>query len=187
MRPDILLPIVKDPKHISVIVAGGAGKHSSWPPTFGNGIELPLPNAGLTASGMRFSNNIFASVVSTHVLQYPNDAVPSLADYNAYSAGKSFRFNGTSYSTLAAPLSATGHGLGSPAVSTLGCVGATDVHLRSGSPLNNVDRVNGLTTVGAPRLDLGRPWCRSRLEPARPGVPPTPGSSARGARGPPGA
>jgi hypothetical protein len=32
-----MLPIVKEPDDISVIVVGGAGKHSCWQPTFGNG------------------------------------------------------------------------------------------------------------------------------------------------------
>jgi hypothetical protein len=36
-RPDTMLPIVKEPDDISVIVVGGAGKHSCWQPTFGNG------------------------------------------------------------------------------------------------------------------------------------------------------
>jgi len=31
------VPIVSRPEDISVIVVGGAGKHSSWQPTFGNG------------------------------------------------------------------------------------------------------------------------------------------------------
>ena len=35
--PDTLVPIVNQPDDISVIVVGGAGKHSSWQPTFGNG------------------------------------------------------------------------------------------------------------------------------------------------------
>jgi hypothetical protein len=35
--PDTLVPIVSRPDDISVIVVGGAGKHSSWQPTFGNG------------------------------------------------------------------------------------------------------------------------------------------------------
>jgi len=34
--PDTLLPIVKSPDDISVIVVGGAGKHSCWQPTFGD-------------------------------------------------------------------------------------------------------------------------------------------------------
>jgi hypothetical protein len=34
---DTVLPIVKDAEHMSVIVTGGTGKHSSWPPTFGHG------------------------------------------------------------------------------------------------------------------------------------------------------
>lgn len=33
--PDIMLPIVDSPDAISVIVVGGAGKHSCWQPTFG--------------------------------------------------------------------------------------------------------------------------------------------------------
>lgn len=32
-----MLPIVRAPEDISVIVVGGAGKHSSWQPTFGDG------------------------------------------------------------------------------------------------------------------------------------------------------
>lgn len=35
--PDTMVPIVSRAEDISVIVAGGAGKHSSWQPTFGNG------------------------------------------------------------------------------------------------------------------------------------------------------
>jgi hypothetical protein len=35
--PDTMVPIVSRPEDISVIVVGGAGKHSSWQPTFGNG------------------------------------------------------------------------------------------------------------------------------------------------------
>ena len=35
--PDTMLPIVSAPEDLSVIVVGGAGKHSSWQPTFGNG------------------------------------------------------------------------------------------------------------------------------------------------------
>jgi hypothetical protein len=35
--PDTMVPIVSQPEDISVIVVGGAGKHSSWQPTFGNG------------------------------------------------------------------------------------------------------------------------------------------------------
>jgi hypothetical protein len=34
--PDTMLSIVRAPEDISLIVAGGAGKHSSWQPTFGN-------------------------------------------------------------------------------------------------------------------------------------------------------
>lgn len=34
--PDTMLPIVRAAEDISVIVVGGAGKHSSWQPTFGN-------------------------------------------------------------------------------------------------------------------------------------------------------
>jgi hypothetical protein len=34
--PDTLLPIVRAPGDISVIVVGGAGKHSCWQPTFGD-------------------------------------------------------------------------------------------------------------------------------------------------------
>jgi hypothetical protein len=35
--PDTMLPIVKAPDDITVIVVGGAGKHSAWQPTFGSG------------------------------------------------------------------------------------------------------------------------------------------------------
>ena len=35
--PDTMVPIVETADDISVIVAGGAGKHSSWQPTFGDG------------------------------------------------------------------------------------------------------------------------------------------------------
>jgi hypothetical protein len=35
--PDTLVPIVRRPEDITVIVTGGAGKHSSWQPTFGDG------------------------------------------------------------------------------------------------------------------------------------------------------
>jgi hypothetical protein len=35
--PDAMVPIVRAPEDISVIVVGGAGKHSSWQPTFGDG------------------------------------------------------------------------------------------------------------------------------------------------------
>jgi hypothetical protein len=35
--PDTMVPIVNQPDDISIIVVGGAGKHSSWQPTFGNG------------------------------------------------------------------------------------------------------------------------------------------------------
>jgi hypothetical protein len=34
--PDTVLPIVRAPEDVSVIVVGGAGKHSSWQPTFGD-------------------------------------------------------------------------------------------------------------------------------------------------------
>lgn len=34
--PDTMLPIVRAPEDISVIVVGGAGKHSSWQPSFGD-------------------------------------------------------------------------------------------------------------------------------------------------------
>jgi hypothetical protein len=34
---DTMVPIVRSPDDISVIVVGGAGKHSSWQPTFGDG------------------------------------------------------------------------------------------------------------------------------------------------------
>jgi hypothetical protein len=35
--PDALVPIVEHPDDLHVIVVGGAGKHSSWQPTFGDG------------------------------------------------------------------------------------------------------------------------------------------------------
>jgi hypothetical protein len=35
--PDTMVPIVRAADDISIIVAGGAGKHSSWQPTFGDG------------------------------------------------------------------------------------------------------------------------------------------------------
>ena len=35
--PDTMLPIVRAAEDISVIVVGGAGKHSAWQPTFGDG------------------------------------------------------------------------------------------------------------------------------------------------------
>ncbi|HYE91311.1 MAG TPA: hypothetical protein VEA38_09840 [Terriglobales bacterium] len=35
--PEAMVPIVRAPEDISIIVAGGAGKHSSWQPTFGDG------------------------------------------------------------------------------------------------------------------------------------------------------
>jgi hypothetical protein len=35
--PDTMVPIVSGPEDLSIIVVGGAGKHSSWQPTFGNG------------------------------------------------------------------------------------------------------------------------------------------------------
>jgi hypothetical protein len=35
--PDTLVPIVRRPEDISIIVVGGAGKHSCWQPTFGDG------------------------------------------------------------------------------------------------------------------------------------------------------
>jgi hypothetical protein len=43
-----MVPIVHGPEDISVIVVGGAGKHSSWQPTFGDGThytrrEIALP------------------------------------------------------------------------------------------------------------------------------------------------
>ena len=33
--PASMVPIVESPEAISIIVVGGAGKHSSWQPTFG--------------------------------------------------------------------------------------------------------------------------------------------------------
>jgi len=38
--PDTMLSIVKRAEDISVIVAGGAGKHSCWQPTFGDGTHF---------------------------------------------------------------------------------------------------------------------------------------------------
>ncbi len=35
--PDTMIPIVRRPEDLSVIVVGGAGKHSCWQPTFGDG------------------------------------------------------------------------------------------------------------------------------------------------------
>jgi hypothetical protein len=35
--PETMVPIVRKPEDISVIVTGAAGKHSSWQPTFGDG------------------------------------------------------------------------------------------------------------------------------------------------------
>jgi len=35
--PDTMLPIVRQAEDISVIIVGGAGKHSCWQPTFGDG------------------------------------------------------------------------------------------------------------------------------------------------------
>ena len=35
--PDTMIPIVRAAEDITVIVVGGAGKHSSWQPTFGDG------------------------------------------------------------------------------------------------------------------------------------------------------
>ena len=37
--PDAMIPIVRAPEDITVIVVGGAGKHSSWQPTFGDGTK----------------------------------------------------------------------------------------------------------------------------------------------------
>jgi hypothetical protein len=37
--PDTMVPIAREANDISVIVAGGAGKHSSWQPTFGDGTK----------------------------------------------------------------------------------------------------------------------------------------------------
>jgi hypothetical protein len=38
--PGTMLPIVRAPDDISVIVVGGAGKHSCWQPTFGDGTHF---------------------------------------------------------------------------------------------------------------------------------------------------
>ena len=35
--PGTMLPIVRSPEDLSIIVVGGAGKHSCWQPTFGDG------------------------------------------------------------------------------------------------------------------------------------------------------
>jgi hypothetical protein len=35
--PDTMIPIVRRPEDLSLIVVGGAGKHSCWQPTFGDG------------------------------------------------------------------------------------------------------------------------------------------------------
>jgi len=37
--PDTMVPIVRSAEDISIIVAGGAGKHSCWQPTFGDGTK----------------------------------------------------------------------------------------------------------------------------------------------------
>jgi hypothetical protein len=37
--PDTMIPIVRAAEDITVIVVGGAGKHSSWQPTFGDGTK----------------------------------------------------------------------------------------------------------------------------------------------------
>ena len=37
--PDTMVPIVRSADDISIIVAGGAGKHSCWQPTFGDGTQ----------------------------------------------------------------------------------------------------------------------------------------------------
>jgi hypothetical protein len=37
--PETMLPIVRAADDIQVIVVGGAGKHSSWQPTFGDGTK----------------------------------------------------------------------------------------------------------------------------------------------------
>jgi hypothetical protein len=37
--PDTMIPIVRSADDISVIVVGGAGKHSAWQPTFGDGTQ----------------------------------------------------------------------------------------------------------------------------------------------------
>jgi hypothetical protein len=37
--PDTLVPIVREAGDISIIVVGGAGKHSAWQPTFGDGTK----------------------------------------------------------------------------------------------------------------------------------------------------
>jgi hypothetical protein len=37
--PDTMVPIVRRPEDISIVVVGGAGKHSSWQPTFGDGTQ----------------------------------------------------------------------------------------------------------------------------------------------------
>jgi hypothetical protein len=35
--PDAMVPIVRAPDDLTIVVVGGAGKHSSWQPTFGDG------------------------------------------------------------------------------------------------------------------------------------------------------
>ncbi len=35
--PDTMVPIVRRPEDLTVLVVGGAGKHSAWQPTFGDG------------------------------------------------------------------------------------------------------------------------------------------------------
>ena len=37
--PDTMIPIVRAPEDLSIVVVGGAGKHSSWQPTFGDGTK----------------------------------------------------------------------------------------------------------------------------------------------------
>jgi len=46
--PETMVPIVESPEAISIVVVGGAGKHSSWQPTFG---RQTRPATRLIASG----------------------------------------------------------------------------------------------------------------------------------------
>ena len=44
--PDTMIPIVRRPEDLSVIVVGGAGKHSCWQPTFGDGTHWTCRTIG---------------------------------------------------------------------------------------------------------------------------------------------
>ena len=48
--PDTMIPIVRSADDISIIVVGGAGKHSAWQPTFGDGTR---PTRRVIARGAR--------------------------------------------------------------------------------------------------------------------------------------